>query len=206
MKKTVFLSVILFVAFNYLQAQDNEMLTNKNFSFELNIGQSHSLERTAMSIFPNEMLQDNYSADIEFTAALNAGNGYVGLKFAQNAFTTTSIYNEDVHICFLALSAKEFKTIYNNFEAFFGASIGALFINNPYQISDLNGNVRRHGVGFDLSVGLDYSYKNFYVGIYGGISEQILGSKPKVDLPVETTNDYFLNFSTNIGLCFGIRL
>lgn len=206
MKKTVLLSLMLCCGIVFSHAQDNEMLTNKNFSFEINAGQSHSLERTAMSIFPNEMLQDNYSSDVEFIAALNAGNGYVGLKFAQTSFTTASMFKEDVNIRFLAISAKEFKTIHNNLEAFFGASIGALFINNKYQISDLNGNTRRHGIGLDLSVGLDYSYRQFYVGIFGEISEQFLGSKPKADLPVETTNDYFLNFAANVGLCFGIRL
>ena len=204
MKKIAFLTTLCLLATSSTFAQVD--WSSKNFVFEVNTIQTHSLQQTAVSIFPDATLKNYYAPTASITAALCAGEGFLGIKYGITSFETTSSHNELANISYLAIDARKCKNISNNFEVFLDVSMGALFIDNTYQISEQQGNLKRYGCALELMVGIDYSFKKYYVGILGGLSEQCFAGKPKGDIGVPITDDYYLNFGSTIGLCFGIRL
>lgn len=195
------------MAFNYLQAQDNENNSKVGFSAEFSVGKTQSVSNNAMSIFPNGLLQSDNSADFDlFVGAYVADKGHLGIRYSDMTFHTTSPYNETLDISSFTLDAKRSKALPYNFEIFIDGCIGASLIRNFHTIDESEKNAMRIAFCCGFNVGIDYCFNKCFVGVKGGLFCAGFGKTKEEYLDVPTTSEDFLSVNTDIKICFGIRL
>lgn len=203
--KTLALAIVFLLGCCNSHAQNDES-QKVGFEAEVSIGKMQSLSNNAMSIFQDEMLRSDHSAGGDLFIGLHVdGKGHLGIRISDVSFCTTSPYNESVDISSFMLSARLSKTLPYNFEIFTDASIGASVVRNFYTLADTKGTAKRGAFCCDISVGINYCFSKFHIGVKGGLFGADFGKTNEV-LSVPTNTEYFSATNSNISICFGIRL